>query len=97
MSFKILTLNNIAVEGLRHLPRELYEVASEIGHPDGVLVRSANMHEMDIPESVKASVFLGLLVSRRISESPRSLRICSLSRMVFCGPCTDGGVIRPVS
>jgi D-3-phosphoglycerate dehydrogenase len=54
MSFKILTLNNIAVEGLRHLPRELYEVASEIGHPDGVLVRSANMHEMDIPESVKA-------------------------------------------
>jgi D-3-phosphoglycerate dehydrogenase len=54
MSFKILTLNNIAVEGLRHLPRELYEVASEIGHPDAVLVRSANMHDMDIPASVKA-------------------------------------------
>jgi D-3-phosphoglycerate dehydrogenase len=54
MSFKILTLNNIAVEGLRHLPRELYEVASEIGHPDGVLVRSANMHDMEIPDSVKA-------------------------------------------
>jgi hypothetical protein len=28
--FKILTLNNIAVEGLRRLPRERYEVASEI-------------------------------------------------------------------
>ncbi len=54
MSFKILTINNIAVEGLRHLPRELYEVASEIGHPDAVLVRSANMHEMEIPQSVKA-------------------------------------------
>jgi D-3-phosphoglycerate dehydrogenase len=54
MSFKVLTLNNIAVEGLRHLPRELYEVASEIGHPDAIMVRSANMHEMDIPESVKA-------------------------------------------
>jgi D-3-phosphoglycerate dehydrogenase len=54
MSFKILTLNNIAVEGLRHLPRELYEVASEIGHPDGILVRSANMHDMKIPESVMA-------------------------------------------
>jgi len=54
MSFKILTLNNIAVEGLRHLPRELYEVASEIGHPDAVLVRSANMHDMEIPDSVKA-------------------------------------------
>jgi D-3-phosphoglycerate dehydrogenase len=54
MSFKILTLNHIAVEGLRHLPRELYEVASEIGHPDGILVRSANMHDMEIPESVMA-------------------------------------------
>ncbi|MGD8977267.1 MAG: 3-phosphoglycerate dehydrogenase, partial [Gammaproteobacteria bacterium] len=54
MSFKILTLNNIAVEGLRRLPREFYEVASEIGHPDAVLVRSANMHSMDIPDSVKA-------------------------------------------
>ncbi len=54
MSFKILTLNNIAVEGLRRLPREHYEVASEIGHPDAVLVRSANMHSMDIPDSVKA-------------------------------------------
>jgi D-3-phosphoglycerate dehydrogenase len=54
MSFKILTLNNIAVAGLERLPRELYEVASEIGHPDGILVRSANMHAMDIPDSVKA-------------------------------------------
>lgn len=54
MSFKILTLNHIAVEGLRRLPREQYEVASEIGHPDAVLVRSANMHTMDIPDSVKA-------------------------------------------
>jgi len=54
MSFKILTLNNIAVAGLRRLPRDLYEVASEIGHPDGILVRSANMHAMDIPDSVKA-------------------------------------------
>ena len=32
--YKILTLNNIAVAGLRHLPRERYEVASEIAHPD---------------------------------------------------------------
>lgn len=54
MSFKILTLNNIAVEGLRHLPREIYEVASEIGHPDAIMVRSANMHEMEIPPSLRA-------------------------------------------
>ena len=52
--FKILTLNNIAVEGLRHLPRERYEVASEIAHPDAVLLRSYNMHDMDIPDTVAA-------------------------------------------
>jgi D-3-phosphoglycerate dehydrogenase len=52
--FKILTLNNIAVEGLRHLPRERYEVASEIAHPDAVLLRSHNMHSMEIPDTVVA-------------------------------------------
>ena len=29
MSFKILTLNNISVAGLRRLPRDSYEVASK--------------------------------------------------------------------
>ena len=52
--YKILTLNNIAVEGLRHLPRERYEVASEIAHPDAILVRSHKMHDMEIPETVAA-------------------------------------------
>ena len=50
--YKVLTLNNIAVEGLRHLPRERYEVASEIAHPDAILLRSHNMHDMEIPDTV---------------------------------------------
>lgn len=52
--YKILTLNNIAVEGLRHFPRERYEVASEIAHPDAIILRSFNMHDMDIPETLAA-------------------------------------------
>jgi D-3-phosphoglycerate dehydrogenase len=52
--FKILTLNNISVKGLERLPRDRYEVASEITHPDAILVRSYNMHGMDIPETLKA-------------------------------------------
>ena len=52
--FKILTLNNIAVEGLRRLPRQRYEVASEIAHPDAILLRSHNMHDMEIPDTVAA-------------------------------------------
>jgi D-3-phosphoglycerate dehydrogenase len=54
MSFRILTLNNISVRGLERLPRDRYEVASEIGHPDAVLLRSADMHEMTVSSSVKA-------------------------------------------
>jgi hypothetical protein len=42
-SFKILTLNNISLRGLERLPRERYEVASEIGHPDAIMLRSADM------------------------------------------------------
>jgi D-3-phosphoglycerate dehydrogenase len=52
--FKIQTLNNISVLGLERLPREQYEVASEIQNPDAVLVRSADMHKMEIAPSIKA-------------------------------------------
>lgn len=52
--YKIQTLNNISVAGLNRLPRESYEIASELGHPDAILVRSAKMHDMPIPDTVKA-------------------------------------------
>lgn len=52
--FRVLTLNNISAKGLERLPRERYEVASEIGHPDAVLVRSADMHKMELPPTVLA-------------------------------------------
>jgi D-3-phosphoglycerate dehydrogenase / 2-oxoglutarate reductase len=52
--FKILTLNNISVNGLDRLSRENYEIASEIQHPDAVLVRSFKMHDWDVPNSLQA-------------------------------------------
>ncbi|HEX4894818.1 MAG TPA: phosphoglycerate dehydrogenase [Solimonas sp.] len=52
--FKVQTLNNISVNGLERLPRARYEVASEIAHPDAILVRSADMHKLEIPATVKA-------------------------------------------
>jgi len=51
---KILTLNNISAAGLDRLPRDGYEIASEIPNPDAILVRSAKMHDMALPASVKA-------------------------------------------
>jgi D-3-phosphoglycerate dehydrogenase len=52
--YRILTLNNISVKGLEQLPRETYEIASEIVRPDAILVRSHKMHGMEIPRSLKA-------------------------------------------
>jgi D-3-phosphoglycerate dehydrogenase len=52
--FKIQTVNNISVTGLERLPRDRYEIASEMSAPDAILVRSANMHDIEIPASVKA-------------------------------------------
>ena len=52
--FKIQTLNKIAMIGLEGFPREQYEIASEILNPDAILVRSADMHSMTLPASVKA-------------------------------------------
>lgn len=51
--YKVLTLNNISVAGLEHLPRDSYEVASEIQHPDAILLRSYKMHDMALPASLK--------------------------------------------
>jgi D-3-phosphoglycerate dehydrogenase len=52
--YKILTLNNISVAGLDRLPRDRYEVASEMSHPDAILLRSYKMHDMEMPPTVKA-------------------------------------------
>lgn len=52
--YKIQTLNKISAEGLAKFPRDDYEIASEILNPDAILVRSADMHSMELPSSVKA-------------------------------------------
>ena len=54
MPLRILALNNVSVRGLERLPRDRYEVASEVGHPQAILVRSADMHGMEIPATVLA-------------------------------------------
>lgn len=51
---QILILNKIASLGIKRLPTDDYEVGSEIAAPDAILVRSAKMHDMVIPASVKA-------------------------------------------
>src|SRR6187399_1177205 len=52
--FKVLVLNQISENGLQRLPKGAYVTGKDIADPDAVLVRSADMHAMPIPESVTA-------------------------------------------
>jgi D-3-phosphoglycerate dehydrogenase len=51
---RILTLNSISPVGLKRLPAERYSVGTHVQSPDAILVRSQDMHAMDIAQSVKA-------------------------------------------
>jgi len=51
---QVLILNNVSANGLKRLPAERFSCAKEVAKPDAVLLRSADMHSMDIPQSVMA-------------------------------------------
>ncbi len=52
--FQVLVLNQISQGGLDRLPAGAYLAGKDFAAPDAVLVRSADMHKMDIPASVRA-------------------------------------------
>jgi len=52
--FKIQTLNNIAEKGLSILKNDGYTTETDISDPDGILVRSHKMHDMELGPSLKA-------------------------------------------
>jgi D-3-phosphoglycerate dehydrogenase len=52
--FQVLVLNQISPKGLQRLPATQYVTGKDVAAPDAVLVRSADMHAMQIPASVLA-------------------------------------------
>jgi D-3-phosphoglycerate dehydrogenase / 2-oxoglutarate reductase len=52
--FDILVLNAVSANGLKRLPAPRYTVSKDTARPDAVLLRSADMHALDIPASVLA-------------------------------------------
>ncbi len=50
----VLILNQISQNGLKRLPAERYLVGKDVTNPDAIMVRSADMHSMEIPKSVQA-------------------------------------------
>ena len=52
--YKIQNLNKIDTEGLKLFPADKYEINSEFTDPDGIILRSFSMHDMELPSSLKA-------------------------------------------
>ena len=89
MTFRIQTLNNISVKGLERLPRERYEVASDIARPDAILVRSADMHSMTIPA--------GMLAVGRAGAGVNNIPVAALSKRgipVFNAPGANANAVK---
>lgn len=52
--FNILVMNNISPKGLARLDPQLFRADADIKDPDAILLRSADLHKLDIPSSLKA-------------------------------------------
>jgi D-3-phosphoglycerate dehydrogenase len=52
--YRILTLNAISSLGLERFPAGRYVVGSNVENPDAILVRSQDMHSMELPKRVRA-------------------------------------------
>jgi len=57
--YKILALNKISSIGTDCLPKDQYEILSEEANPVGILLRSYDMHEMELPDSLLAAARAG--------------------------------------
>ena len=52
--YRVQVLNNISAGGLKRLPWDRFAVSAEVDDPHAILVRSANLHGMEIPEALLA-------------------------------------------
>ena len=52
--YKVLKLNNIAEEGLSVFDLDRFHCGEDVINPDAIILRSFDMHDMDIPKDLKA-------------------------------------------
>lgn len=62
--YKILTMNQISPKGLDRFSREKYEIASDIGSPDAIIVRSTPIKPEDLPAQLLAIARAGAGVDK---------------------------------
>ena len=52
--YRIKTMNKISPVGLAELDKAYFQVADDVENPDGILVRSAALHDMEFPQALRA-------------------------------------------
>lgn len=90
--FRVQTFNNIAVVGLERFPRSRYEVASSLVEPDAIMLRSHNLHETPIPDSV--------LAVGRAGSGVNNIPVADLSRRgvaVFNAPGANANAVKELA
>ncbi len=85
----ILTINAIAKIGLDRFPAANYKVGPKITEPDAILVRSQNLHDMEIPASVKAIGRAGAGVNNIPVE-----KMSKLGMPVFNAPGANANAVK---
>jgi D-3-phosphoglycerate dehydrogenase / 2-oxoglutarate reductase len=87
--YRILTLNPIAEIGLRRFPAGRYAVAAEAADPDAILVRSRDMHAIEVPPGVKAIA--------RAGAGTNNIPVTAMSRRgvpVFNAPGANANAVK---
>lgn len=87
--YKIKTLNNISASGLSRLPSERYEIVDELEQADAVLVRSADMHQIELPKSV--------IAVGRAGAGTNNIPVAKLSKqgvVVFNAPGANANAVK---
>ena len=93
--YNILTLNKISPVGLNNFEADKYAHGDAVENPDAIMVRSASMHDMDLPESVLAVARAGAGVNNIPLDKCSQAGICvfntpgananAVKEMVLCG------------
>ncbi len=87
--YRILTLNNLSARGLERLPRERYQVGTDVADPAAILVRSADMHALELPPS--------LLAVGRAGAGVNNIPVAALSKRgvpVFNAPGANANAVK---
>ncbi|MGH1540509.1 MAG: phosphoglycerate dehydrogenase [Arenicella sp.] len=87
--FKILTLNNISQVGLDRLPAKNYNISDNEAAPDGIILRSFKMHDMEIPTSLRAVARAGAGVNNIPTD-----KLAAMGIPVFNAPGANANAVK---